>query len=273
MTQLPPAHLDPELPILNDIPEDASERPTGTPRSHIPGGPNQLMVNYLPANTKDVDLHRCFSRIGQLDRVVLGRNKNTQQPTGYAFVYYQRNEDARRAIWQLNGAKWGTRKTIKVEWSTQRHPAPPNDPNYKPPHQPVQYEQHKAKGASTATSNAGSPAGSPMSSLGGPNSSRGGRSSGAWAASSGSQHPHHQPSVPVAPGPIGGDNTAQPAVARTTNRQAPSAPLLTREESFVGEALPPAAVPSHVNIAQPSKADEEHRSSPPPAETAKRTSE
>ena len=59
------------------------------------------------------DLFRC---IGEVDQVKLCKNKETKLSLGYGFVKYKREEDAMKAVQQLNG-RTIQNKRIKVSFA------------------------------------------------------------------------------------------------------------------------------------------------------------
>jgi len=99
---------------------------------HIEESKTNLIVNYLPQNMTQEEIRSLFSSIGELescklirDKVtvvdagqngVAGAQKITGQSLGYGFVNYVRQDDAERAINQLNGLRLQN-KTIKVSYA------------------------------------------------------------------------------------------------------------------------------------------------------------
>nr|QWY04386.1 Elav1 [Owenia fusiformis] len=86
------------------------------------GGPNHdadmesktnLIVNYLPQTMTQEEIRSLFSSIGEVESCKLIRDKTTGQSLGYGFVNYKLQDDADRAIAQLNGLRLQN-KTIKV---------------------------------------------------------------------------------------------------------------------------------------------------------------
>ncbi|CAG9764012.1 unnamed protein product [Ceutorhynchus assimilis] len=72
-----------------------------------------LIINYIPENMTEDEIRSLFSSIGVVETCKLVRRKFTGQSLGYAFVDYQRPEDAERAINVLNRLRI-QHKTIKV---------------------------------------------------------------------------------------------------------------------------------------------------------------
>ncbi|XP_071522067.1 ELAV-like protein 1 isoform X9 [Panulirus ornatus] len=98
---------------------------------HIEESKTNLIVNYLPQNMTQEEIRSLFSSIGELESCKLIRDKvtgelgedlgsgdhrQTCQSLGYGFVNYVRQDDAERAINQLNGLRLQN-KTIKVSYA------------------------------------------------------------------------------------------------------------------------------------------------------------
>ncbi|RNA35172.1 ELAV 3 isoform X8 [Brachionus plicatilis] len=72
-----------------------------------------LIVNYLPQNMTQDEIKALFSSIGPVESCKLIKDKLTGQSLGYAFVNYQIQGDAEKAVNTLNGMRLQN-KTIKV---------------------------------------------------------------------------------------------------------------------------------------------------------------
>lgn len=72
-----------------------------------------LIVNYLPQNMTQDEIKALFSSIGPVESCKLIKDKLTGQSLGYAFVNYQNQNDADKAVGSLNGMRLQN-KTIKV---------------------------------------------------------------------------------------------------------------------------------------------------------------
>jgi nuclear cap-binding protein subunit 2 len=79
-----------------------------------------VYVGNLAFVTTDVQLHAAFSRCGAVDRVVMGINRETKAPCGFAFVIFMRRADAAEAVGVLDGAVLDER-VIKVEMDKGFH--------------------------------------------------------------------------------------------------------------------------------------------------------
>uniref|UniRef100_A0A0R3QZW0 ELAV-like protein n=1 Tax=Brugia timori TaxID=42155 RepID=A0A0R3QZW0_9BILA len=75
-----------------------------------------LIINYLPQNMTQEEVHALFSTLGEIDSCKLVRDKVTGQSLGYGFVNYVRQEDAYKAVTSLNGLRLQN-KTIKVSFA------------------------------------------------------------------------------------------------------------------------------------------------------------
>uniref|UniRef100_A0A914KPI4 RRM domain-containing protein n=1 Tax=Meloidogyne incognita TaxID=6306 RepID=A0A914KPI4_MELIC len=72
-----------------------------------------LIVNYVPQNMSQEEVRALFGSIGEVEACKLIKDKNTGQSLGYAFVNYERPEDARKALISMNGLRIQN-KTLKV---------------------------------------------------------------------------------------------------------------------------------------------------------------
>eukprot|EP00475_Leptophrys_vorax_P008575 TRINITY_DN1554_c0_g1_i1.p2 TRINITY_DN1554_c0_g1~~TRINITY_DN1554_c0_g1_i1.p2 ORF type:complete len:290 (-),score=101.15 TRINITY_DN1554_c0_g1_i1:1204-2073(-) len=91
--------------------------------------PTVKVGNLAEEATRD-DLHVLFRNFGQVHRVHIATDKDSGRSRGYAFVTFQRKEDAEKAIAKLNGhgysnliltVEWA--KSMS-EWKNQRGPRP-----------------------------------------------------------------------------------------------------------------------------------------------------
>jgi RNA recognition motif-containing protein len=70
----------------------------------------KLYVGNLPYQTGEVELQELFARAGTVERVTLMRDRATGQARGFAFVEMSSDEEARRAIAELNEHEISGRK-------------------------------------------------------------------------------------------------------------------------------------------------------------------
>ncbi|KAF6019315.1 fne [Bugula neritina] len=75
-----------------------------------------LIINYLPQTMSQEEIRSLFSSIGEVESCKLIRDKQTGQSLGYGFVNYKHQEDATKAIQNLNQLRLQN-KTIKVSFA------------------------------------------------------------------------------------------------------------------------------------------------------------
>lgn len=69
----------------------------------------KLFVGNLPYETMEQDLESLFGQAGQVETVSVMRDRVTGRARGFAFVEMASDEDAQKAITQLNGHQLGGR--------------------------------------------------------------------------------------------------------------------------------------------------------------------
>jgi RNA recognition motif-containing protein len=69
----------------------------------------KLFVGNLPYETMEQDLETLFGQAGQVETVSVMRDRVTGRARGFAFVEMASDEDAQKAITQLNGHQLGGR--------------------------------------------------------------------------------------------------------------------------------------------------------------------
>ncbi|CAD6955096.1 unnamed protein product [Tilletia laevis] len=92
------------------------DRGRGPDRSD-PGGTNpgnNLHVSMVSNRATDADLEDLFGKYGKIQRAQIVRDPHTRDSRGFAFVTYDRNEDAEAAVQALNGYELLGR-TLRVE--------------------------------------------------------------------------------------------------------------------------------------------------------------
>ena len=75
----------------------------------------KLYVGNLPYETTDQDLQALFAEVGTVESVNLIRDMATGRARGFAFVEMASDEDAQKAISQLNEAQLGGRSIMVNE--------------------------------------------------------------------------------------------------------------------------------------------------------------
>ena len=76
-------------------PPTAGQQPSPTDES--------LYVGNLSFFTKEEQIAEVFGKAGELDRVVMGLDRNTKTPCGFCFVIFKTRQGAERAVAYLNG--------------------------------------------------------------------------------------------------------------------------------------------------------------------------
>jgi RNA recognition motif-containing protein len=75
----------------------------------------KLFVGSLPYSTTSTDVEEMFTKIGTVSSVNLITDRNTGQSKGFAFVEMESDDEAQKAIEQLNGTDVGGRNIIVNE--------------------------------------------------------------------------------------------------------------------------------------------------------------
>lgn len=81
----------------------------------------KLFVGNLPYETMETDLESLFGQAGAVETVTVMRDRITGRARGFAFVEMATDDDAQKAITQLNGHQLGGRALTVNE---ARPPAP-----------------------------------------------------------------------------------------------------------------------------------------------------
>uniref|UniRef100_A0A7E4UY49 RRM domain-containing protein n=1 Tax=Panagrellus redivivus TaxID=6233 RepID=A0A7E4UY49_PANRE len=85
-------------------------------RDSRPPEPGTVYVGGLPEDILESDLRRVFGRFGWIQRVWIAR-----RPPGFGFVYFERIDDARLAVFKLHGERiWGVQLTVELSYSRMR---------------------------------------------------------------------------------------------------------------------------------------------------------
>ena len=73
----------------------------------------KLYVGSLPYSTSESDLRALFCDFGDIDELLLVKDRHTGESKGFGFIEMKRNSDADKAIKALNGSVFQGRN-IKV---------------------------------------------------------------------------------------------------------------------------------------------------------------
>ena len=84
----------------------------------------KLYVGNLPFNTTENELQELFSKAGPVQEVMLMQDKFTGKSRGFAFVTMSSDQDAQKAIAELNGTTIEGR-ALTVNEARPREPRPP----------------------------------------------------------------------------------------------------------------------------------------------------
>jgi len=86
----------------------------GNPRSKDEA--NTIRVTNLPEEIQDADIRELFSPLGRISRIFLARDKYTGASKGFAFVSFDRKEDAAKAVATVHGHGYAN-LILNVEWA------------------------------------------------------------------------------------------------------------------------------------------------------------
>ena len=68
-----------------------------------------IYVGNLDFRTTEAELRGAFEAYGRVEKITLVRDRETDQPRGFAFVEMTNDGEAQQAITKLNGAPLGSR--------------------------------------------------------------------------------------------------------------------------------------------------------------------
>jgi len=91
--------------------------------------PTKLYVGNLPFNTTENELQELFSKAGPVQEVMLMQDKFTGKSRGFAFVTMGSEQDAQKAIAEINGTQLEGR-ALTVNEARPREPRPPGGGGY-----------------------------------------------------------------------------------------------------------------------------------------------
>ena len=70
----------------------------------------KLYVGNLPYETNETDLQELFAQAGAVETVTVMRDRDTGRARGFAFVEMASDDDAQKAITELNDRQFGGRR-------------------------------------------------------------------------------------------------------------------------------------------------------------------
>ncbi len=79
----------------------------------------KLFVGNLPFTVDEDQLRDMFSPFGQVKEIAVISDRETGRPRGFAFVTYENDQDAAKAIQELNGADCNGRP-MKISSAEER---------------------------------------------------------------------------------------------------------------------------------------------------------
>lgn len=88
---------------LNNLPRDNNALSRELDSSGATGESKNLIVNYIPTPVTDAELRQLFEQFGTLESARVIVDRHTLHPKGYGFVKFRREEDAQKAMLQMNG--------------------------------------------------------------------------------------------------------------------------------------------------------------------------
>lgn len=89
-------------------------RPSASMSMRLREDLNTIRVTNLPGDMQDSDIKELFGQIGRISRIFLARDKYTGTSRGYAFVSFERHDQALQAVQTFNGFGYAN-LILKVE--------------------------------------------------------------------------------------------------------------------------------------------------------------
>jgi translation initiation factor 3 subunit G len=80
-----------------------------------------LRVTNLSEDAQDDDIYALFERFGKINRVYLGRDQETGNCKGFAFVSFERRDDAEKAMAKIHGLPYD-HLILTCAWSSESRP-------------------------------------------------------------------------------------------------------------------------------------------------------
>ncbi|KAM5583512.1 eukaryotic translation initiation factor 3 subunit G [Rosa sericea] len=119
---------------VSEVPVSDNQTPEASKTTYVPPGlraradktevrprrdENSVRVTNLSEDTREPDLRELFLPFGEVSRVYVALDKETQVSRGFGFVNFLRREDAQKAINKLNGYGYDN-LILSVEWAAPR---------------------------------------------------------------------------------------------------------------------------------------------------------
>lgn len=98
------------------VPPSARAGLSGMKSERRPEDLTTIRVTNLSESTTEADLQELFKRYGRITRVYLAKDKETLQSRGFAFVSFVNQDDAARAMEELQGFGFD-HLILKLEWA------------------------------------------------------------------------------------------------------------------------------------------------------------
>lgn len=89
----------------------------------------RLYVGNIPYSSGEDDLRELFGRVGAVESVSIPTDMATGRPRGFAFVEMSGDDDATRAIDELNQTEFQGRR-LTVNEARPKAPRAPRDPGF-----------------------------------------------------------------------------------------------------------------------------------------------
>jgi RNA recognition motif-containing protein len=104
----------PEVPVAAPVPEAAVSAEAAAVILQVKEG--KVILRNLPFDIKEQHLKPFFSKYGSIVSINIPLNNTNNLNRGFAFLEYERKEDATKAIEGMNGQKFKGR-TVALEFS------------------------------------------------------------------------------------------------------------------------------------------------------------
>ena len=89
----------------------------------------KLYVGNIPYASGEEDLRELFGKIGTVESVNIPTDMATGRPRGFAFVEMSAEEEATKAITELNQTEFQGRR-LTINEARPKAPRPPKDPGF-----------------------------------------------------------------------------------------------------------------------------------------------